>query len=111
MTGGLFSIGGPALRRLPAGAAKWEPLLVLEGDSLYRAAADPAGRLLATWEKDPLIHLFAQGQHVTFPKPPKPPSVRFDFYVDDIFFSPDGRDALVYMRGRLDMGARYKTIL
>jgi hypothetical protein len=83
---------------------------VIENDSLYRVAADASGRLLAAWENDPFIHFFApaQGAHVSFPKPARP-AATLDFQVGDLFFAQNGRDALVYMSGRLDHGTRVKT--
>jgi hypothetical protein len=103
MKGGLFALGGPSLRRFVTGARKWETLHVIPKDSVYRVAADADGtRLLAAWEGDPNVHLFAPGgTHLTFPKPgPQSPPLG-KYQVDHLEFLPGGRDALVIVQGQL----------
>src|SRR5262245_1078723 len=102
--GGLISIGGPALRRLTAGSRRWETLHVVEGDNLYRVAADDSGRLLAAWSKDRFIHLVSPGQKplVSFPKPLAPEGVT-GFQVSNLELSPKGGDALVFMSGSVQV--------
>lgn len=101
---GLIAIGGPALRRLAPGARRWETLHTVAGDNLYRVASDDAGRLLAVWEKENAIHLItpASRQVVSFPKPAAPPDVR-NFQIASLAFLPDGRDALVFMTGNVQV--------
>ena len=113
--GGLISIGGRALRRLPPGASRWEVLHEVPGDSLYRVAADDSGRLLASWEKEPVIHFIspAQGLHVSLPKP----TLFFmidggrvnGLSVDDLEFAANGRDALVFTKGQVGASSRWIT--
>lgn len=111
VVGSIVTIGGSALRRLPKGATRWETLHAVPGDSLYRVGADDSGRLLAAWEEDPSIHFFsADGkQHLTFPKPAPLPGIIRGNQVTALEFSPDGRDAVVFMTGDLDMGTRDST--
>jgi hypothetical protein len=104
--GGLIALGGPELRRLPNGARRWETLHTVPGDRSYRVASDASGRLLAAWEKEPVIHvfhLFAPGQHVAFPKPTTPGPDVTSFRIDGLELSPDGRDALVFMTGTVQL--------
>jgi hypothetical protein len=102
MRGGLYSLGGAALRRFVNGARKWETLHAIPKDNLYRVAADDDGRLLAAWEKDPDLHLFsADGGHVRFPKPVSPAATLGPYQVDHLSFLPGGRDALVIVQGQL----------
>lgn len=103
MKGGLFALGGPSLRRYVTGARKWETLHVIPKDSLYRVAADDDGaRLLAAWEGDPNVHLFAPGgSHLTFPKPGPASPPLGKYQVDHLEFLPGGRDALVIVQGQL----------
>jgi hypothetical protein len=108
VAGSLVSIGGPALRRLPAGATRWETLLAIPGDNLYRVAGDDSGRVLAAWERDPFIHAFApRGAPVALPKPAKPPDMEWDFRVEDLAFDRDGRSALVFMEGQRGAAQRW----
>jgi hypothetical protein len=97
---GLVSIGGPALRRLTPGARRWETLHEVPGDNLYRVTADDAGRLLAAWSKERLIHVITPGQAkvMSFPKPQAPADVQ-NFQIEDLAFLPDGCSALVFMTG------------
>jgi hypothetical protein len=97
---GLISIGGPSLRRLAPGARRWETLHQVPGDNLYRVTADGAGRLLAAWSKEPLIHVITPGQTgvISFPKPQAPADVQ-NFEISDFEFLRDGRHALVFMSG------------
>jgi len=99
--GGLFSFGGPTLRILPDGQRRWLKVHSIPGDNLYRVAADDDGRLLAAWETDAAIHYFAPATrtHVAIPKPPAPAEFKETVHVDDLFFLPGGREALVYMEG------------
>ncbi|HEY0781173.1 MAG TPA: hypothetical protein VGE98_01860, partial [Thermoanaerobaculia bacterium] len=104
MKGGLYSLGGAALRRYVNGARKWETLHAIPQDNLYRVAADDDGaRLLASWEKDPDIHLFSPGRAppARFPKPTSPAAAMGPFQVDHLAFLPGGRDALVIMSGQV----------
>jgi hypothetical protein len=75
---------------------------VAPGDNLYRVAGDASGRVLATWEKDRDIHLFdpARKQHVRFRKPGAPFPTPFEWGVSDLYFSADGRTAVVFMEDR-----------
>ena len=113
--GGLIAIGGPALRRLAPGASRWEKVHEVPGDSVYRVAADGAGRILASWEKEPVIHLFsfAQRQHVALPKPNLPFTVEGKTYnalhVDELAFAPNGRDAIVFTMGQVGASSRWIT--
>ena len=113
--GGLIAIGGPALRRLAPGASRWEKVHEVPGDSVYRVAADGAGRVLASWEKEPVIHLFsfAQRQHVALPKPNLPFTVEGKTYnalhVDEVAFAPNGRDAIVFTMGQVGASSRWIT--
>ncbi len=95
---GLVAIGGPTLRVAKDGSTTWEPLHKVDGDSLYRVAAD-GERLLAAWEKEPLIHLFVPGkkQHLTFPKPTAALTPVSLWNVSDLFFEPTA--AIVVMHG------------
>jgi hypothetical protein len=106
--GGLVSIGGQALRRLTPGSRRWETLHSIPKDSLYRVAADDSGRLLAAWENDSNIYLFSAGgkQVASFPKPPSPPEVSPRYQVSTLEFLPNGRDALVYMSGKVKVKTR-----
>lgn len=101
MAGGLVSIGGAALRQLRNGERRWRTLHAIPKDNLYRVAADDRGRILAAWEKDPNIHLFSGGQHVTFPKPAAGSVTMDKFQVDHMSFFPNGREALVIMSGQV----------
>lgn len=98
---GVLSVGGAALRQLPHGSKRWQTLLAIPGDNLYRADADERGRILAAWEKDPNIHLFRDGEHVTFAKPTPQGPVLGDFNLDDFAFLPNGREALITMTGQV----------
>ena len=104
VAGGLISVGGSTLRRLRTGSRRWETLHAVPEDNLYRVASDESGRVLAAWENDPSIHLFspARKRRVALPKPPAPPDVKPGFQVEHLEFSPDGRDALVFMGGRME---------
>ncbi len=99
--GTLISLGSSRLQVLRPGAKAWEILLDQKGDHLYRIAFDRSGRVLAAWEKDPLIHLFsADGkQHTTLPKPGIPEEGVYQFRVEHLAFLPNGRDALVFAEG------------
>ena len=103
VAGGLISVGGSTLRRLRTGSRRWETLHAVPEDNLYRVASDASGRVLAAWENDPFIHLIspARKRRVALPKPPAPPDVKLGFHVEALEFSPDGRQALVFMNGRL----------
>ena len=111
MGGGLFPIGGSALRYRAKGSQRWETLHRQPGDALYRVEADDSGRVLAAWEKDPFIHFFTlqPRRHTTIPKPPLPSDVSRGS-VDKLAFLPDGRHALVFMEGSLKyLGERHWT--
>jgi hypothetical protein len=110
VAGGLISVGGSTLRRLGTGSRRWETLHVVREDNLYRVASDESGRVLAAWENDPFIHLIppARGRRIALKKPVAPPEVKLGFQVEGLEFSPDGRDAIVFMNGRLD-GQRSAT--
>jgi hypothetical protein len=97
----LLTIGGSALRRLAPGARRWEIVHAQPGDNLYRVAADETGRVLATWEKDPFIHVFTAGgaQHSTLPKPAALPTDVRRVSLDGLALAENGRDALVTLRG------------
>lgn len=103
--GSVVAIGGPALRRRPAGASRWEALHTVAGDDLYRVAADDGGRLLAVWSKEPLIHLFSPADklHVTFPKPKASSAEIARFDIAGVAFAPSGLDALVTMTGTVQV--------
>lgn len=93
--GGWVSFGGANLRRLKPGGRNWETIYRIPRDSLYRVDVDDAGRLLAVWEKDPLIHLFsADGkQHRTFSRPTVEGAT--DSAVNELKFMRGGKEALV----------------
>jgi hypothetical protein len=109
---GLISLGGSYLRYLPKGSQAWTTLHREPGDNLYRIASDNSGRLLASWEKDPFLHLFKLPgkQHLRIPKP-VPSAEFYSFLVEDIAFSPNGRDAVVFIRGTLNGGVSQKPSL
>ena len=71
--------------------------------------------MLASWEKEPLIHLFsvAQRQHVALPKPNFPFTVEGKTYnalhVDELAFAPNGRDAIVFTMGQVGASSRWIT--
>lgn len=102
--GGVVAVGGPSLRRLAPGGQRWETLHTVKGDNLYRVAADEAGRVLAAWSKERLIHLFGAGKvaRTSFPKPAAPPGVT-GFEISTLAFVPGGRDALAIMTGRVQV--------
>lgn len=100
---GMISLGGSALRVLPNDKKAWETLHKIPGKNLYRVAADERGRILASWEDDPSIHLFDRKQktkqHLTFAKPPPPgPEFKYGYQLADLYFTKEG-DAIVYMTG------------
>lgn len=103
--GGLLSLGGASLRYLAKGAKRWETLHRQPGDNLYRADLDDSGRVIASWEKDPSIHLFTlqPRQHTSIPKPPTPPDVGH-WSLDRLLILPGGREALVFMEGEKKQG-------
>ncbi|WP_407740927.1 hypothetical protein [Hyalangium sp.] len=101
MAGGLFSIGGGALRQLRNGERRWRTLHAIPKDNLYRVAADDSGRILAAWEQDPHIHFFSNGQHVTFPKPAAGSATTGESHLEHLSFLPNGREALVIMSGQV----------
>jgi hypothetical protein len=72
------------------------------GRSIYRMATDDAaGRILASWSAEKELHLFqpATGTHERFPWPVSDIQ-GFQGGLQGLFFSTDGRHALVYMTGR-----------
>jgi hypothetical protein len=96
---GLFTLGGPALRYLPAGKTQWTTLHRVQGDNLYRIASDDSGRLLASWENEKKFHLFVPKtkKHFTFPKPAKSPGSSRNANLDALYFTPDGASVVVYV--------------
>lgn len=102
--GGLVNLGGTSLRYLAPGARQWEVLHTQPGDSLYRVASDSAGgRILASWEKEPVFHLFTLSPrgHLTFPKPTTKAPNANEPIVDHLAFAPNGRDAVVFIHVRV----------
>ncbi len=99
---GLASVGGAELCVLRRGGGGWEHLFDVRGDNLYRVAGDASGKLLATWEKDPDIHLFdrEKKQHVRIRKPAAPSPAIFEYGVSNLYFADDGRSAVVFMEDR-----------
>jgi hypothetical protein len=99
---GVASLGGPELCVKRPGGKGWERVYEVRGDNLYRVAADASGRMLAYWEKDPDLHLFVpdKGQHVRIRKPAAPDPAIFEWGVSNLFFSEDGRSAVVFMENR-----------
>jgi hypothetical protein len=99
---GLVSEGGAELCVLRPGGGGWEHLFEVHGDDLYRVAGDASGRVLAAWEKDPDIHLFdrEKKQHVHIRKPAPPSPAIFGYGVSNLYFSDDGRTAVVFMENR-----------
>jgi hypothetical protein len=97
---GFVALGGSVLRQLPFGKTKWETLYRIPGDNLYRYAADERGRLVATWENDPNLHVFVPKtkSHTTFPKPSKYADRFRNWILDAIYFDKKG-DLIVYMEG------------
>jgi hypothetical protein len=100
--GGLASMGGPELCVMRRDGKGWERVFEVHGDNLYRVAGDASGRLLAYWEKDPDIHLFVpeKRQHVRLRRPAAPYPEIFEWGVSNLFFSEDGRSAVVLMENR-----------
>jgi hypothetical protein len=105
MPSGMVALGGASLRRLAPGSRRWETLHTLPKDHLYRVAGDDSGRLLAVWENDPFIHLFSpEGKLVaSFPKPKRTGQASSRYEVTVLEFLPNGRDALVYMSGKIQV--------
>lgn len=99
---GVVSLGGAELCVLRQGEKAWEHVFEVPGDNLYRVAGDASGRLLATWEKDPDIHLFdrEKKQHVRIRKPAAPTPQIFNYGASDLYFSDDGHTAVVFMEDR-----------
>lgn len=112
--GGLVSLGGSTLRQLAPGSNRWEVLHRQPGDNLYRVASDDSGRLLAAWENDPFIHYFTAGPeraHRRFPKPVVAAGNPKSFSLGNLYFAPNGRDALVTMSGsKRDLGISWSTV-
>lgn len=109
--GGYLALGGSKLRYMAKGAKEWRTLHAVPGDSLYRVDADERGRLLAVWEKEPVIHVFGlrDGAHRTVPKPPAPPGYDTPFSVDGLHLVDGGRAAIVFVTGHpwaYDTGTR-----
>ena len=99
---GLVAQGSGQLRILPLGTSKWQTVHAVPGGSLYRIAFDDAGRILASWEKEPHVHLFVPRTkaHDTLPLPPPPsPEFKYGYGVEDMYFTKDGDGAIVYMHG------------
>lgn len=99
---GLVAQGSGQLRILPTGQNRWQTLHHARGDTLYRVTFDDSGRLLASWEKEPHFHLFVPKtkQHQTFAKPPAPSAdFKYGYSLEDLYFTKDGKGAIVYMHG------------
>lgn len=98
---GLVTLGGSSLRVLARSGRRWEVLHRVPGDNLYRVAGDEAGRVLAAWEAEPHVHLFAPatGQHAVLPKPSCQAADIRSCHLDELFFAPSGREAIVFMAG------------
>jgi len=97
---GLYTLGGPALRRLPPGKTRWEILHLAKGRNLYRIAVDDSGRVLASWEGEKVFHLLTPRTkgHKTFPKPVRAQGQKGYYSLDGLYFSKDGACAIVTMQ-------------
>jgi hypothetical protein len=81
--------------------ASWQLLYGVPGRSIYRMATDEAaGRILASWSAEKEVHLFqpSTGTHERFPWPVSDMK-DLNASLQGLFFSADGRHALVYMSG------------
>jgi hypothetical protein len=102
---GLAAQGSGMLRVLPLGKTKWQILRQVPHGSLYRIAFDDGGRMLAWWEEQEETSIFmfvvGSGKKPELLALPTPPDATFTygFRVEDMFFAPDGKGAIVYMHG------------
>ncbi len=97
------SVGGNDLYARGSDKEAWRLLYGVPGRSIYRMATDEAaGRILASWSAEREFHLFqpATGTHERFPWPASE-TQGFQGGLQGLFFSTDGRHALVYMSGRV----------
>jgi hypothetical protein len=103
---GQVALGGSSLRHLRKGSTQWEVLFRLPEKELYRVDGHETGLLLASWENDDDIHLFdiKTKAHRTLSKPqsPKQTYKYTTWSLDDLYFSKDGRSAIVFMHGLVD---------
>ena len=97
------SVGQTELYARRSGKEPWQLLYGVPGRSIYRMATDDeGGRVLASWSAERELHLFqpAAGVHERFPWPAS--DVKgFQGGLQGLYFSEDGRNALVYMTGRV----------
>ena len=81
----------------------WRLLYGVPGRGIYRMATDDVtGRILASWSAEKELHLFqpTTGTHERFPWPVSDIQ-GFQGGLQGLYFSTDGRHALVYMTGRV----------
>jgi hypothetical protein len=97
------SIGDNDLYARSSGKEAWRLLYGVPGRSIYRMAIDDAsGRILASWSAEKEFHLFqpATGTHERFPWPVSDLQ-GLSAGLQGLYFSTDGRHALVYMTGSI----------
>lgn len=102
-SGVTVSVGATEIYFRTSGEEPWRLLYGVPGRSIYRMATDDdGGRILASWSAEREFHLFqpASGIHERFPWPAS--DVKgLNAGLQGLFFSEDGRHALVYMTGRV----------
>jgi hypothetical protein len=95
------SIGNTDIYSRGSDKEAWRLLYGVPGHGIYRMATDDAaGRILASWASEKELHLFqpATGTHERFPWPVSDMK-GLNASLQGLFFSTDGRHALVYMSG------------
>jgi len=97
------SVGDTDMYSRSSGKEAWRLLYGVPGRSIYRMATDDdAGRILASWSAEKEFHLFqpATGTHERFPWPVSDMK-GLNAGLQGLFFSTDGRHALVSLSGRV----------
>ncbi|HYO52809.1 hypothetical protein [Archangium sp.] len=97
------SVGDNDIYARGSNKESWRLLYGLPGRSIYRMATDEAaGRIVASWSAERELHLFqpGTGTHERFPWPVSDIQ-GLNSSLQGLFFSDDGRYALVYMNGRI----------
>ncbi len=97
------SVGDNDMYSRGSGKEPWRLLYGVPGRGIYRMATDEAaGRILASWSAEKEFHLVqpATGTHERFPWPVSDIQ-GLNAGLQGLFFSTDGRHALVYMSGRV----------
>jgi hypothetical protein len=95
------SVGGTDIYARGNAKEAWRLLYGVPGRGIYRMDTDEAaGRILASWSAEREFHLFqpATGKHGRFPWPVSDIQ-GLNAGLQGLFFSADGRHALVYMSG------------